>query len=88
VLKEELEVCQKDGVFEEFMPVKSTIEEKIGGKVEDDSKDKKSWMSSVQLWSHSEEDDTEKPQNRSSQKVFFLERTIFFNGTPQPFYIY
>jgi hypothetical protein len=70
VLKEELEICQRESVFEEFMPVKRTIEEKSGGKVEDDAKDKKSWMNCVQLWSHGEDDDTEKPKNRSSQKVF------------------
>lgn len=69
VLKEELERCQKGSVFEEFIPVKSRFEENIGGKVEEDSKDKKSWMSSAQLWSHSEENITEKPQSRLSQKV-------------------
>lgn len=82
MLEEELERCQKDSVFEEFMPIKSKFEENTGGEMEDDSKDKKSWMSSAQLWSHSEEDSTEKPQNRPSQKVYFLKRTNIFHKAP------
>ncbi|KAJ4788153.1 myb-like transcription factor family protein [Rhynchospora pubera] len=68
-LKEELERSQKVGIFAEFMPTKGKIEENIGGKVEIDSKDKKSWMSSAQLWSHSEENSTDKKaQSKPSQK--------------------
>ncbi|KAF3333898.1 Transcription factor PCL1 [Carex littledalei] len=78
VLKEELEKCQKGSVFEEFIPVKSRFEENIGGKVEDDSKDKKSWMSSAQLWSHSEENKTESRLSQKSTSCGFMP----FKGLP------
>lgn len=57
-LKEELMQCKKTNVkpvLEEFIPLKKSCYE-VGNKVEMDkeSEDKKNWMSSVQLWNHSD----------------------------------
>lgn len=55
-LKEELTQCavrNAEPVLEEFMPLKTDCddnEEPNSNKKEKDCKDKKSWMSSVQLW--------------------------------------
>ena len=37
-------------VLEEFIPMKKDCDEKDGVKKEKDCKDKKNWMSSMQLW--------------------------------------
>ncbi|RZS16372.1 hypothetical protein BHM03_00048370 [Ensete ventricosum] len=44
--------CERFGrAFEEFVPVKSKVEEDGGIKEETEYKDKRNWMSSAQLWS-------------------------------------
>lgn len=63
VLKEELEKCRSKNsvpVFEEFIPLKKEIDQSEENKNNDRdknnnnecSKDKKNWMSSVQLWNN------------------------------------
>ncbi|RWW40276.1 hypothetical protein BHE74_00054326, partial [Ensete ventricosum] len=61
-LNKEIQRCRGDRfgrVFEEFIPMKSKVEEDGRVKAETDCKDKKNWMSSAQLWNdnHSENDD-------------------------------
>lgn len=55
-------------VFEEFMPIKSKMEEDGGSGVEKDSRDKMSWMSSAQLWSDNNEN-SNKNKNKSVDDV-------------------
>lgn len=60
-LKEELVQCRRrnvEPVFEEFMPSKKSCDE--GEKddktrMEKESKEKKNWMSSVQLWNNTDD---------------------------------
>ncbi|CAL9194400.1 unnamed protein product [Musa hybrid cultivar] len=64
-LNKEIQRCRGDRfgcVFEEFIPMKSKVEEDGRVKAETDCKDKKNWMSSAQLWSdnHSDNDDDDK----------------------------
>ncbi|CAL9103950.1 unnamed protein product [Musa textilis] len=65
-LNKEIQRCRGDRfgrVFEEFIPMKSKVEEDGRVKAATDCKDKKNWMSSAQLWSdnHSENDDGDQP---------------------------
>lgn len=51
-MREDLEQCRRENIQEEFLPVKSKLEEEAGVKLEMDCKDNKmNWMSSAQLWS-------------------------------------
>ncbi|RWW80930.1 hypothetical protein BHE74_00010706 [Ensete ventricosum] len=82
-LRREIERCRCESfghVFEEFMPLKSKVEDDGGVKVETDCRDKMNWMSSVQLWSdnYSENNDEDKivsnevEKKGSSRKMFDL----------------
>lgn len=70
-LKEEVMQCKKTNVkplLEEFIPLKKScyeVEDKV--ELDKESEDKKNWMSSVQLWNHSDNHDSE--VNSKQKKV-------------------
>lgn len=77
-LKEELMQCKKTNVkpvLEEFIPLKKSCYE-VGNKVEMDkeSEDKKNWMSSVQLWNHSDSHISE--INSKQKKVVEISKVL------------
>jgi len=70
-MKSEVEQCrsEKRHVLEEFMPIKSILDEEGGVKLEKDCKDKMNWMSSAQLWSDNYSDDNNKNNNSSKKNT-------------------
>ncbi|KAL8097039.1 hypothetical protein AgCh_030215 [Apium graveolens] len=72
-LKEELDQCRRrnvEPVFEEFMPLKMSCDEAEKDektRMEKESKEKKNWMSSVQLW-NSSDDQKKQDADLDSQK--------------------
>ncbi|KAE9597614.1 hypothetical protein Lal_00013749 [Lupinus albus] len=87
ILKEEIDHCMKmqNETVEDFMPLK--VKYDSGGKgsltIGNETFDKKSWMSSVQLWSgesetklRNEEEEGSVPKNKANNEVAF----IAFNG--------
>lgn len=75
-MKEEAIRCRelKEGpVVEEFMPLKRNSGGEDGGvNLGDDSSDKRSWMSSAQLWSANIDSGFKKQDSVSELKLVFL----------------
>lgn len=73
-LKEELNQCKRrnvEPVFEEFMPLKKSCDEAEKDektRMEKESKEKKSWMSSVQLWNNTGDQNKQDADLNSSRK--------------------
>ncbi|WOH04687.1 hypothetical protein DCAR_0624099 [Daucus carota subsp. sativus] len=77
-LKEELIQCRRrnvEPVFEEFIPLKKTCDEAEKDektRMEKECKEKKNWMSSVQLWNNTDDEkkqDTDSDSNRKPNSV-------------------
>lgn len=74
-LKEELIQCRRrnvEPVFEEFMPLKKSCDEAEKDektRMEKESKEKKNWMSSVQLWNNTDDQNKKDADLDSSRKL-------------------
>ncbi|THU74160.1 hypothetical protein C4D60_Mb04t30410 [Musa balbisiana] len=70
--------CERFGrAFEEFVPVKSKVEEDGGIKEETEYKDKRNWMSSAKLWSDNCSQNNNDSKKHDKIKFKEVERRIF-----------
>lgn len=85
-MKEELIQCRRrnvEPVFEEFIPLKKTCDEAEKDektRMEKECKEKKNWMSSVQLWNNTDDEkkqDTDSDSNRKPNSVVEIAKVIY-----------